>query len=108
MSNLQLNFPNIVTLLISIKKDSERESAINKIKIAHTELLKIDVTSRRMKTKEIIMEMHEINKALMEFEIHYDILKERTSIDEIEAIEKYINELKKYRNKLLREKKKIK
>lgn len=108
MSNLQLNFPNIVTLLISIKKDSERELAINQIKNAHTELLKTDVTSRRIKSKEIIMEIYEIDKSLKEFKIHYDILKEKTSVDEIEAIEKYIKELEKYKKKLVREKKKFK
>lgn len=108
MSNLQLNFPDIVTLLVSIKKDSEREVAINKIKVAHTELLKADVTSRRMKSKDIIMEMYKIDKALREFEIHYDIFKEVTSADEIETIEKYIKDVKKYRKELVREKKKFK
>lgn len=97
----------IIKVLLAIKNDTEREKTKETIKKGHRELLKASVNSRRIKSREIINELFEIDMALKELEINYKILKEENSISEIEALNNYIIDVKKYRKKLADEKRRI-
>ncbi len=107
MCEVENNLLNIIKLLSAIKKDSEREAAIEKIKTAQRQLLKSEVDSRRMKSTEIIMQLARIDNAIEDFETNYIILKESKCVGELEAINAYLRDLKKYRMKLAKEKKKL-
>lgn len=104
MFQISDNLPDVIKVLSAIKKDSEREKAINAIKEEHKRLLKAEVDSRRIKSNELIKEMVTIDIALMEFETNYEYLKLNSDVREIEVLDDYINDIKKYRRKLAREK----
>lgn len=106
MFQISDNLPDVIKVLSSIKKDSERKKAIDAIKEEHKRLLKSEVDSRRIKNSELIKEMVTIDIALKEFETNYEYLKLNSDIREIEVLDEYINDVKKYRRKLAREKNK--
>ncbi len=104
MFQISDNLPDVIKVLSAIKKDSEREKAINTIREEHKRLLKAEVDSRRIKSNELIKEMVTIDIALMEFETNYEYLKLNSDVREIEVLDDYISDIKKYRKKLAREK----
>ncbi|MEN8077559.1 hypothetical protein ABFP60_11405 [Clostridioides difficile] len=104
MFQISDNLPDVIKVLSAIKKDSEREKAIAAIKDEHKRFLKSEVDSRRIKSNELIKEMVTIDIALREFETNYEYLKSNSDVIEIEVLEDYIRDIKKYRRKLAREK----
>ena len=54
------------------------------------------------------MELSRIDRAIEEFEFHYEILKEKGDITNIQALDEYLLDMKKYRKKLAMEKRGIK
>lgn len=107
MIDIKNNLSSIIKVLSYIKKDEERKNAIEAINRANKELLEADVKRRRMKSSEIIKELARLDMALEEFEINYEFLKNNSEINEIEAIDEYIITIKKYRKKLVEEKRNI-
>ena len=106
--DLNSNLSDILNLLSSIKSDKERQELAEKIRYEHKKLLEDEVQSRRMKSRELIMELSRIDRAIEEFEFHYEILKEKSNITNIEALDEYLLDMKKYRKKLAIEKRGIK
>ena len=106
MFQISDNLPDVIKVLSAIKKDSERKKAIDAIKEEHKRLLKSEVDSRRIKNSELIKEMVTIDIALKEFETNYEYLKLNSDLREIEVLDEYINDVKKYRRKLAGEKNK--
>lgn len=102
------NLPEILNLLCSIKNDKERENVTEKIRNSHKEFLEKEALGRRIKSRSIIMDMAKIDRAIEEFEVEYNILKERENIIQIEALDKYIYDIKKYRRNLARNKNNLK
>ncbi len=107
MTYIKDNLISIIKLLSSIKKDEERKEVIEAINRANKELLEDDVKRRRMESSEIIKELARLDMALEEFEINYEFLKNNSEINEIQSIDEYIITIKKYRKKLVEEKRKI-
>lgn len=98
------NLPEILNLLCSIKNDKERENVAEKIRDSHKQFLEKEASGRRIKSRSIIMDIAKIDRAIEEFEIQYNVLKESKNIIEIEALDKYIYDIKKYRRNLARKK----
>lgn len=104
MFQISDNLPDVIKVLSAIKKDSEREKAIAAIKDEHKRFLKSEVDSRRIKSNELIKEMVTIDIAIREFETNYEYLKLNSDVREIEVLDDYISDIKRYRRKLAREK----
>lgn len=94
----------IINLLSKIKSDKERKILMEKMAESKKNLLKEEVKSRRLKSREIIMELAQIDRNIKEFEVVYNNLKEKKDLLNIEAVEQYLDDIKKYRKKLVREK----
>lgn len=107
MFQISDNLPDVIKVLSAIKKDSERKEAMDAIKEEHMKLLKVEVHSRRIKSSELIKEMVKIDIALNEFESNYNNLKSNSDVEEIESIYQYIEDIKRYRRKLAREKNRL-
>lgn len=107
MVQMSDNLPDVIKVLSAIKKDSERKKAMAKIKEEHMKLLKAEVYSRRIKSSELIREIVKLDIALIEFESNYDNLMLNSNIEEIECINQYIEDIKRYRRKLAREKNRL-
>ena len=107
MSDRSDNLLDVLKIISAIEKDSERERLIESIKIANNELLKSEVDARRIKSSELIRQMSRLDMAIQEFEINYKRVKSKAKIDNIEAIDDYIADIKKRRRALSSEKRRL-
>ncbi|WP_373897757.1 hypothetical protein ACER0A_011080 [Haloimpatiens sp. FM7315] len=107
MSDTSDNLMDILKIISAIAKDSERDKLIESIKTAHSELLKSEADSRRIKSTELIKQMMKLDMAIQEFEITYSRVKNKERINKIEAIEDYIDDIKKRRRALSNEKRRL-
>ncbi|MCI6189864.1 MAG: hypothetical protein MR691_07985 [Clostridium sp.] len=98
---------NIIKIISAISKDAAREQMIKKIKKANNDLVKVEAESRRIKSKEIIMQMAELDCSLYEFELEYNNIKKDFTVENKKIMDEYIKKLKEKRNNLCLEKKKL-
>ena len=90
--------PEILDLLSAMK--SEKDS--------HKLFLENEVEGRRIKSKSIIMDMAKIDRAIEEFEVEYSILKKKENIIQIDALDQYLTDIKRYRKNLAKKKNNLK
>ena len=107
MSDRFDNLLDVLKIISAFEKDSERGRLIESIKTANNELLKSEADARRIKSSELIRQISRLDMAIQEFEINYSRVKSKAKIDNIEAIDDYIADIKKRRRALSNEKRRL-
>lgn len=107
MADASDNLLDILKIISAIEKDSERDKMIESIKAAHSELLKSEADSRRIKSTELVKQMIKLDMAIQEFEITYSRVKNKDNINEIKAVDGFIDDIKKRRRALSNEKRRL-
>jgi len=98
----------ILNHAIRICKEKQYLELEEEIHMSYLDLIAVETDCLRGKSSAIIKSMQIFDRELKLLKFQYERVKVKHEIDKIEAIENYINEIEKHREKLKKEKNAIK
>lgn len=105
--DMQINVLDIFNKALKICKEKECLALKQRLHNSYIKLMAVEADCRREKASTIIRSMQILDRELTLLKFEYGRVKGRFSIDNISAIEKYINEIEHVRKKLALEKRNL-